>query len=154
MMNQTILVQAKLALDLQSAFNYFTSPNLLKKWLCQDANVILEIGGAYELFWDLENKNVNSTKGCKITQVIPCQLISFDWKGPLQFSHFMNETDPLTHVCITFFPDAEGTIVRLMHSGWRQGSEWQEAQEFFKRVWANSFKELEQSIKTYHLEDC
>jgi uncharacterized protein YndB with AHSA1/START domain len=87
----------------QVAFKLFTDNSRLESWLCRAADVEPVVGGKYELFWNLENKEIDSTIGCKVSAVEPGKFISFEWKGPQQFSSFMNTARPLTHVVVMFW---------------------------------------------------
>ena len=73
------------------AFEMFTDNELLASWFPVEADVDPVLGGKYELFWDPDDKENNSTKGCKVTAVEPGKMLAFEWKGPLQFKEFMVE---------------------------------------------------------------
>jgi uncharacterized protein YndB with AHSA1/START domain len=134
----------------------FTVSKLLESWLIAPyseggyAEVEPVQGGKYELFWDPTNKENNSTSGCRITAIEPGKFLAFDWKGPVQFKHFMNTADPLTHVVVFFIPNGHGletsTEVHLVHSGWGNSSEWQEARDYFRQAWSSAFQKLEKEI--------
>lgn len=128
----------------------FTVSQQVQSWLAPSANVEPEEGGSYELFWDLENREQDSTIGCRVTAIEEDRLLSFEWKGPRQFQHFMNDADPLTHVVVSFFPSSAGwagpTEVHLVHSGWRGSPEWEEARRWFERAWSVALEELERQI--------
>jgi hypothetical protein len=136
----------RLNCDAHRAYEMFTVNKLLQTWLTKLADVEPVVGGKYELFWDPEDKENNSTIGCKITALKQDKLLAFDWKGPIQYKHFMNNADPLTHVVVCFFPYEDGaspcTEVFMIHTGWRDSSEWEEARKYFERVWSNALEEL------------
>lgn len=94
---------------------------LLESWLTVKADVEAEPGGKYELFWEPDAPDNNSTIGCKVLAVDRPGFISFEWKGPKQYKHFMNNVQPLTNVTVLFTPleertkvetDLDGNIVR------------------------------------------
>lgn len=130
----------------ERAFEMFTHDQHLEKWLTEKASVEPGLGGKYELFWDRENPEVDSTLGCRITAYAPGKLLAFDWKGPQKFAAFMNKADPLTHVVVAFFPSRQGTELRLLHSGWRKSGRWPEAKAYFERAWKNALKTLQAQI--------
>ena len=41
----------------------------VQTWLAQSADINPYLGGKYELFWDIGNKETNSTINCKITAI-------------------------------------------------------------------------------------
>jgi uncharacterized protein YndB with AHSA1/START domain len=88
--------------DRKRAFEMFTDNELLASWLTNLADVEPRVGGKYELFWVPEEKQDNSTIGCKITALEPNKLLAFEWKGPIFYKDFMNVSDPLTHVTVMF----------------------------------------------------
>jgi len=143
-----------LPMETERAFTFFTDPSLVSSWLTQQAEIIPEIGGKYELFWNPNDRENDSTIGCKITAFVPNELLSFEWKGPKQFKSFMNSADPLTHVTVSFLPagkpDSSVTKVHLVHSGWRNTPLWDEARQWFDRAWEEAFKQLEE--RTRHPE--
>lgn len=129
----------------EEARKYFLESERLKMWLCHDAIVNPVVGGAYELFWDLEDRAHNSTIGCKMT-ACNSDYIAFDWKGPIDYEAFMNKS-PLTHVVVIFLEKDGDTEVALLHSGWGQGQEWEAAKAYFKKAWQGAFNILEQLLK-------
>ena len=145
-MDKVIYHSISLKCDRQKAFEMFTINKHLEKWLTQEADVEPEVGGKYELFWNPNDKENDSTIGCKIVALSANRLLCFEWKGPKQFKHFMKEVKPLTNVVISFIPYSEGTEVHLLHSGWRDTPEWEEARQFFDKAWAVSLSELQKCV--------
>jgi uncharacterized protein YndB with AHSA1/START domain len=149
-MDRIIYQRALVRCDVHRAFEMLTVNDVVESWLAPSANVEPYEGGKYELFWDLENKEDNSTVGCKVTAIEEDRFLSFQWKGPAQYKHFMNDADPLTHVVVFFFPCADDssarTEVHLIHSGWGNSDEWEEARQWFDRAWRNALLELEKQV--------
>jgi hypothetical protein len=89
--------------------------------------------------------------GCKITGIEKDKFISFNWKGPVDFQSYMNNTDPLTHVIVFFSQDSinsKRTIVHLFHTGWRKNTKWQAARNYFEKAWLNALQRLKEKIKS------
>jgi uncharacterized protein YndB with AHSA1/START domain len=149
-MDKIIYRSLTLPCDAARAFEMFTSSEELEKWLTAKADVEPRVGGKYELFWNPAEPAFDSTVGCRITALEPGKLLAFEWKGPKQYSDFMNEGDPLTHVTVAFVPaEEEGkpcTEVHLVHTGWRGTPEWEEAREWFVRNWEGALAELERQV--------
>jgi uncharacterized protein YndB with AHSA1/START domain len=148
-MNKIIVQTARLHCAVERAFAMFTENEQLQAWLTRIADVEPVEGGRYELFWDPDDPERNSTLGCKITAIEPNALLAFEWKGPPQF-RFMNEADPLTQVAVFFAPCNEVltpcTDIYLLHTGWRSTQDWEEARVYFARAWESAFAELETLI--------
>jgi uncharacterized protein YndB with AHSA1/START domain len=149
-MDKVIHQTVRLPCDAARAFEMFTVNGELEKWLVVKADVEACVGGKYELFWNPEEPEFDSTIGCRVTALEPAKLLAFEWKGPKQYSDFMNECRPLTHVTVAFVPGEEGgkpcTEVHLLHTGWRDTPQWEEAREWFVRNWEGAFKALEEQV--------
>jgi len=150
-MNRILHHSTQLKCDLRQAFEMFTIDEHLQAWLTEIADVEPRLGGKYELFWDPGNRDNNSTIGCRITAIEKDKFIAFEWKGPTQFKDFMNTAIPLTHVVVFLMPckttDGEpGTEVHLIHSGWGDSAEWEEARLWFKNSWDTAFDRLRDHI--------
>jgi uncharacterized protein YndB with AHSA1/START domain len=139
-----------LSLDLpctpERAYEMFTDNTRLEAWLADAAEVQPAVGGKYELFWDLANREDDSTIGCRVTALEPGQLIAFEWRSPKQFKHFANNADPLTHVVVTFLAHAGQARVHLVHSGWRGTPEWEQARVWQERAWSIAFEALRKEV--------
>ena len=148
--DRIIHLSVRLRCDAHRAFEMFTVGELIKSWLAPLAEVEPRLGGKYELFWEPPLREDNSTIGCRITALDADSLLSFEWKGPVQFKQFMNYADPLTHVVVFFIPGSEGstdrTDVHLMHTGWRSSAEWEEARRWFEVSWRGAFTELSNQV--------
>jgi uncharacterized protein YndB with AHSA1/START domain len=150
--DRIIQQRARLRCDVRRAFEMFTVNEEVQSWLAPLANIEPRHGGKYELFWDPENREQDSTIGCRVTAIEPDRFLCFEWKGPTQFRHFMNDADPLTHVVVFFVPSTEdseaGTEVFVIHSGWRSSGEWEEARQWFDRAWRVVLEQLEHQVNT------
>ena len=146
-MDNIIHQTANVSCQPEKVFPYFTQANRLTQWLCVEANIELKPGGLYELFWQPDDRENNSTLGCRITALTPNQLIAFEWRSPQQFKHFANQADPLTHVSISFIPNVEHTQIHLIHSGWRHNDDWEQARLWQQQAWEIAFKNLSQCFK-------
>ena len=110
-MDKIIHVSTTLKCNPHKAFEFFTFNKWLEKWLTEVADVEPVVGGKYELFWNPDDRENDSTIGCRITALEVDKFLSFEWKGPQQFKHFANCADPLTHVVVLFFLVDENTHV-------------------------------------------
>lgn len=146
-----ISITAELACSRERAFDYFSDNILLTKWLTKKAEVEMIVGGKYELFWTPEDNDPtnNSTYGCKILAVDRPYFFNIEWKGNAEQKEFMNNERPLTNVTIIFFAlTGTKTRVSLLHTGWRQGEEWEKARLYFVNAWTRALKQLETLVNT------
>ncbi len=147
-MDKILYHSVLLLCDTDHAFKMFTVNEHLQQWLTEVADVEPRIGGKFELFWNPQDRENDSTIGCKIIAIEPGKFLAFEWKGPRQYKDFMNNADPLTHVVVFFIPCNEGgrekarTEVHLVHSGWRSSAEWEQARLWFRKAWDDAFENL------------
>ena len=80
-MKQVFHLKLLLNIPPSEAFTWFTVNERLESWLTEVAEVEPKIGGKYELFWDPNDRENNSTIGCRVTALTPNQLLAFDWKS-------------------------------------------------------------------------
>lgn len=147
-MDSIIVQKATLNITPENAFRMFTKNELLESWLTLKADVEPVTGGKYELFWKPADPQNDSTIGCKVLAVDAPIFINFEWKGPKQYKHFMNNGKPLTNVTVLFTPLEGRTKVTLVHTGWRVSEEWEEARQYFINAWTGAFKQLEKVVNT------
>ena len=157
-MDKIINLSVRLSCRIDQAFEMFTKDEQLETWLTEAADVEPEVGGKFELFWNPKDKENDSTIGCKILAYKPSKYFAFEWKGPKQFKHFMNTSRPLTHVFVYFIPiiineqNKQFTEVHLIHTGWHDTDEWEEARVWFENAWAAAFQKLSEVINKNNQE--
>jgi uncharacterized protein YndB with AHSA1/START domain len=150
-MQKIIQIEIELNCNVSQAFDFFTVNEKLESWLPEKAEIEPKVGGKYELFWDSQNREINSTIGCKITSIEKDKFISFEWKGPEMFQSFMNFCDPLTHVVVVFSSssdDPKKTKIYFFHSGWRDDPGWREARDYFEKAWSGALTNLREKLST------
>jgi hypothetical protein len=148
-LNKILHHSVTLRCDTGRAFGLFTISGQVESWLIKPfsekgfAEIEPVTGRKYELFWDAQNKQENSTIGCHITALADGEFLSFDWKGPTEFKSIMNNAEPLTQVTVFFIPVADSsTRVHLIHSGWGRSREWEAARTYFEKAWNSAFENL------------
>jgi len=144
--NHVIHITTRIKCNAEKAYRLFTNEQYLT-WLAPEANVEPMVGGKYEFFFSPEEKTTDCTLGCRITAAEPGRFIAFDWAGPSRYEELMNRADPLTHVVVLFEQCdrklMKCTDVHLIHSGWGNTDEWNQAREWFERRWKSAFEELQ-----------
>ena len=145
-MDKIILETATLNCSTEKAFEMFTSKKHLESWLTAKAEVEPQVGGKYELLWEPSDPENNSTKGCKILAIDKPNYLNFEWRGPKQYKHFMNNVRPLTNVTIIFTSKSDQTQVTLIHTAWRDTDDWEQARQYFINAWKGAFGQLEKYV--------
>lgn len=140
---ETLRFEVKIGAPLEDVWHAWTDEDTITGWFSPEANIEPRLGEAYELFFDPQDHDHMSTKGCVITEFEPMGCLGFGWKGPDQYADLMNAPDDLTHVKVAFREDNGGTRVSLAHGGWGEGEKWSEAREWHRRAWEGVLAQLE-----------
>ena len=135
--------QLKLQAPVEAVWHAWTDSETITKWFSPEAYIEPRLGGAYELYFDPDDHDHMSTKGCKITKIQPTTHLSFQWRGPDQYLHVMNDPEPATHVHIEFQEEGVETTITVIHEGWGTGQAWDEAREWHKKAWEGVLKDLQ-----------
>ncbi len=111
----------------------WTTPEGITSFLAPKANIKLEVQGPYEIFFDPEAPlGFRGTEGCKLLGFDPMKILSAEWKAPPEFPNVRRQN---TRVDIYFERVEALSKVRVEHSSWQEGEEWDAAYEFFDRAW-------------------
>ena len=101
-------------------------------WGPAASNISLRIGGPFEILFSQDApEGERGSEGCRILSYVPGESLSFTWNAPPHL--------PLrsvnTWVVVTFTPDAVGTKVRLVHTGFLDGADWDDYLNYFDGAW-------------------
>ncbi|OGR88804.1 MAG: hypothetical protein A3J74_04705 [Elusimicrobia bacterium RIFCSPHIGHO2_02_FULL_57_9] len=142
--NRDIDIRILIENPVARVFEAWVKPDLLERWLTRKANVQASIGGAYELFWDPERPEHNSTKGCRITGLVPNAELSFNWRGPEEFEELMGRS---TQVFVRFKPKEGVTLLQFLHTGWGEGASWEKARKWQAEAWESAIQNLKNMLE-------
>lgn len=138
-----IVLNRTLDCKLEELWSLWTENEELKKWLAEDAKVSTKPGAKYELFWEPEHPERNSTKDCIVLTQAPQKELVFTWRGPVPFSDLMNTSPPPTYVRVRFSSlDKEHSKVELNHYGWGTTDKWKEAKNWQENAWIGAFERM------------
>ena len=84
-MDKILCIETTLSCTLEEAYDLFTVNEKLETWLTTKADVEPVVGGKYELFWNPQDRENDSTIGCKVLALSRPNYLNFEWKGPSQF---------------------------------------------------------------------
>ena len=135
----------------EKVWNMWTTSDGAARFFAPKARIELTIGGAYELYFDLEAlKGSQGSEGCRVLSFLPMEMLSFEWNAPPEFPNVRKEqAHKHTWVVVQFYPLAkEQTRVRLTHLGWREGEEWEKVFQYFLRAWDIVLGRLEHTFST------
>jgi uncharacterized protein YndB with AHSA1/START domain len=93
----------------ERVFRAFTDREELKRWFVKDAELDLREGGVFNLTWG-PGQHVAGV----VVTLDPPHRFTFDWRDTLG----------VTEIAVEFLPQADGTLLRLTHSGFGDGGDW------------------------------
>lgn len=101
-------------------------------WGPAASNIELRIGGPYEILFSLDPpEGKRGSEGCRVLSYVPGESLSFTWNAPPHLP--LRSTN--TWVVLTFAPTPEGTNVRLVHTGFLDGADWDDYMAYFDDAW-------------------
>lgn len=127
-------------------FRAWTTSEGLKSFLGVESKVDLRIGGAYELYFSGADQpqELRGSNGCQILSYVPDQMLSFSWNAPPKFPE---ERSRRAWVVVTLTKEGDSTRVRLVHTGFGLGGNWNEVRQYFDRAWTNVLAALQERFK-------
>jgi uncharacterized protein YndB with AHSA1/START domain len=123
------------------AFRLWSTTEGITSWLVETANVDLQIGGRYELFFGPHlPEGQRGSEGCQILAFLPDRMLVFSWNSPPTLP---DQRNLRTWVVLTFEPVGDSQTRMLLHHlgwpepGWSDGSDWPKVYAYFDRAWTN-----------------
>jgi len=131
MIRKEVIVNA----PVKAVWDAWTTPEGAVTFFAPRANIRLAVGGPYELFFDPEApEGSQGSEGLKILSFLPMEMLSFEWSAPPQYPTLRK--GKRTWVVVQFYPRGQSEVrVRLTHLGWKEGDEWDEVFQYFRRAW-------------------
>ena len=130
---RSLAKEATVATDPMTAWTAWTSSEEIDSWWGPPAsNVDLRIGGAFEMLFNIEEEpGRQGGEGCRYLGYVPGEMISFTWNAP---PHLVLRRSN-TWVVITFTKVDDATHVRLVHTGFLEGDDWDAYMDYFQNAW-------------------
>jgi uncharacterized protein YndB with AHSA1/START domain len=135
---KTVTVKA----PLEEAWKAWTTTEGVVSFFAPDARVEARPGGPFEVYFNPYAKP--GLKGADDMVVLAVQekkMISFTWNSP---PHLAEVRPQRTAVAVRFKPAGPGaTEVRLTHTGWGEGGQWDQSFDYFSGAWGRVLANLE-----------
>lgn len=132
-MNKSIKIQIKVPASVEFVWEAWTTEEGAKSFFAPNCKIDLRPGGAYEMYFNLEAPpGEQGGEGMIILAVQPERTLSFTWNAP---PNLPNVRGQMTHVTITLKEAGDQTQVSLIHDGWGEGGQWDQAFDYFTRAW-------------------
>lgn len=125
----------------------WTTEQGVKTFFAPDARVELREGGAYEMYFMPDAPpGSRGGDGCQVLGFEAPERLRITWNFPPSIPAIRNE---YIVVEVRFEEvDAAHTRVRLVHSGWRDGEDWDRGFEYFQRAWDIVLDRLEERFRS------
>lgn len=125
--------ETTVATNPMDAWTAWTSSEDIGAWWGPDAsNIDLRVGGPFEILFSMDNEpGTRGSEGCVFLGYVPGEMISFTWNAPPHLPLRSSNT----WVVITFTGVDAGTHVRLVHTGFLEGQDWDDYMEYFQQAW-------------------
>jgi uncharacterized protein YndB with AHSA1/START domain len=131
---RTIEKEVFIAAAPERVFRAFTTKEDLEHWFVTRAEIDARVGGTYQLWWTQD-----TTHG-EFLEFDPPRRLSFTWdEGP--------KLAPTTST-IEFIPEADGTLVRLTHTGFGESGDWDELYNGVNSGWTEELGNLKIWLET------
>jgi uncharacterized protein YndB with AHSA1/START domain len=135
------------AAGLDEVWAAWTSREGIVSFFAPDAQIEPRVGGAFHVYIDpLAKPGAKGADDMRFMALQPKQMISFDWNAP---PHLAAARQQRTFVIVRFEPvDAGSTRVRLHHTGWGDGGEWDQTYAYFDRAWGGVLGNLKKRFES------
>jgi uncharacterized protein YndB with AHSA1/START domain len=131
---KTIVINTTVPAPLSEAWKAWTTEAGAKTFFAPQCKIELQPGGAYEMYFNLDvPAGERGGEGMIVLSFQPERMLSFTWNNPPSLPSVRGE---MTHVVVRFAEaDPNTTQITLIHDGWGEGGEWEQAYEYFIRAW-------------------
>jgi uncharacterized protein YndB with AHSA1/START domain len=125
-MARTIELERTVDASPDAVFRALTDADELARWWMTSAESDARTGGSYSYRFEFEDESRNHTYTGEYIDVTPAERVAYPWRtglGP-------------TEVDFRLEPAGGGTRIRLEHSGWGEGSDWDESVQMHEQGWS------------------
>ncbi len=135
---KTVTVKA----PVDEAWKAWTTAEGIRTFFAPDARVEARPGGPFEIYFNPYAKpGLKGADGMVFLAVQEKRMLSFTWNSPPYMPEVRGQH---TSVVVRFEPAGEAqTQVRLTHSGWGDGGQWDQSFAYFDKAWGGVLANLE-----------
>lgn len=134
-------------------WRWWSTTGGIKEWLVDDARIELRPGGAYEVYFMLDQpKGMQGSETCRVLSFVHERMLSFTWNAP---PHLTKTRFQHTWVVVELADDAgrADTRVTVTHTGWPASGmtsepEWQATFDYFEKAWGSVLEQLDEFART------
>ncbi len=138
------LIKSKIFFQpLENIWEAWTTHEGLKKFFGKDNFIELIPGGAFEIYFLMDNPvGLRGSEGCRILSFLPKKILSFSWNVPPQFEDVRNSVYHTWVVIEFIFVSEHATRIMLTHLGWPTDEKWNVVYDYFDKAWDTVFTQL------------
>lgn len=131
---------------LPAVWEAWTTSRGITSFMAPQAVVEPRVGGAFHIHFAPDAPpGQRGADDMRFMALQPMKMLSFDWNAPPSLPQARAQR---TFVILRFEPvTAASTRVRLHHTGWGDGGEWDEAYRYFDRAWGAVLGKLVQRFE-------
>lgn len=131
----------------EQAWAAWTTRDGITAFFAPDAVIEPRVGGAFHIHIDpTAPAGEKGADDMRFMALQPPRMLSFDWNAPPSLPEARAQR---TFVVVRLEPvDAGHTRVRLHHTGWGDGGQWDQAYAYFDRAWPRVLGNLQKRFDT------
>jgi uncharacterized protein YndB with AHSA1/START domain len=125
----------------------WTTREGITSFMAPEAVIDARVGGAFHIHFDpLAAPGARGADDMRFLALQPPYFLSFDWNAPPSLPEARSQR---SFVMLRLQPfDGGHTLLRLHHTGWGDGGEWDQAFAYFDRAWDMVLGHLRQRFET------
>ena len=133
-MPKQITFQVVISAPLQEVWKAWTSQEGVVSFFAPACKIELRVGGSYEMYFDPDAPaGERGGEGLTILAIQEGKMLSFTWNAPPSLPEVRGQ---FTHVTLYFQEARQNqTALTLVHDGWGEGGQWDQAFDYFTRAW-------------------
>ncbi len=125
----------------------WTTREGITSFFAPEAKIEPRVGGAFHIYFDpTAAAGLKGADDMRFMALQPKKMISFDWNAPPSMPEVRQQR---SFVVVRIEPVGERqTRVRLHHTGWGEGGEWDKAFAYFDNAWGNALANLRKRFES------
>ena len=131
--DEAIVVEREINAPASAVYAVWTTDDGFQRVFERETNLELRVGGAYEIYWDSENKI--GSNGCRVLSFSPGEYVAFSWNAPPSIPEIRERRTVVT-VSVEDLGDGR-SLMRIKNDGYGVGGAWDEAYAYFENAWPN-----------------
>ena len=125
----------------EAVFKAWSTSEGVASFFGPEANIQARPDGPFEVYINpYAQPGMKGADNMRVLGVQENRMISFTWNAP---PHLPEARAQRTFVTVRMQPEGADTRVRLTHTGWGDGGEWDKAYTYFDRAWGNVMANLQ-----------